>query len=345
VSEIKKLWSKADSVRDCLAHQRTERGRRRYTIDEDPLLVKNLFLSDEAKLLSSKAWRALARKTQVFTHPHTPLIRSRQAHVLEVIAVTVIAAEMLGLNTDLARAAAVGHDIGHTPFGHQGEAWMQKALGKPEFCHEIMGAVVAQHVERRGKGLNLCRETLQGMVYHSGDRTPPPDLTPEVRVLRYTDKFTYIFHDINDIIGRMKYPARSELQRLADTFGRDQRERTSTAIAGLIVESNELGYVSFEQSELAQEFRKLRSLMYEIYPRVTRQRIEPIMDHVLEFLTQLDIGDPYMLACLLTDDDAMLIADSPMADMQVWNRTALCEIAKYLEEIGKVNLCDPDLSW
>src|SRR3989344_2551571 len=98
---IRKIWQKADSFRGCLEHLKTTQGRRRYKSDEDPLSVENLFVSDEAKILSSKVFRVMGDKTQVFTSPKNPLIRNRKDHVLEVVAVSVIASEMLGLNTDL----------------------------------------------------------------------------------------------------------------------------------------------------------------------------------------------------------------------------------------------------
>ena len=154
---IESIWKKADSLRGCLSSLKTTESRRRRVPeeDEDPLTVANRFVSDEAKLLSSKAYRVLGDKTQVFTFPKTPLIRTRKTHVMEVAACSAITSELLGLNTDLVRAAAIGHDIGHVPFGHQGEAWMAKAMGRPGFCHEIMGPVIAQKVERKGTGLNL----------------------------------------------------------------------------------------------------------------------------------------------------------------------------------------------
>src|SRR3989344_5548040 len=251
---IEYIWKMADLHRGCLSSLKTTKSRRLHKPekDEDPLDVTNFFVSDEAKLLSSKVFRVLSDKTQVFTLPRSPLIRTRKTHVLEVAAVSVVASELLGLNTDLVRAAAIGHDIGHVPFGHQGEAWMAKAMGRPEFCHEIMGPIISQKIERKGIGLNLTWHTLEAMMCHSGN-TARPTMSQEAWVLRYIDKFTYIFHDINDIIIRMKYPVSQELLNLADFFGKTQRERTTTAIAGLVIESEKYKRVSFEHSELGQK--------------------------------------------------------------------------------------------
>jgi len=263
---------------------------------------------------------------------------------MEVVSVSVIASEMLGLNTNLVRAAAIGHDIGHTPLGHQGEAWMAKVMDKPRFCHEIMGPIIAQKIERKGMGLNLCHQTLEAMMCHSGNMAKP-EMSQEAWTLRYTDKFTYIFHDINDIVGRVKYPASQELLALANEFGNTQRERTTTAISGLVMESTGMGRVSFEHSPLAEKFKHLRTLMYEVYPHVTQQNVEDILGPVLEFLIMLKIGDPFLILALMTDKDVLMINSEPMKDMQLFNRTSVSEIVPYLDEVGPVDLCDPDLNW
>lgn len=342
--DIRTIWKKADSLRRCLAHFKMKESRRCYPSDEDPLDVENLFISDEAKLLCSKAYRLMRDKTQVFTFPRTSLIRNRQTHVMEVVAVSVVASELLGLNTDLVRAAAIGHDIGHVPFGHQGEAWLAKAMDCPNFCHEIMGPIIAQKIERKGRGLNLTWHTMQAMMRHSG-KTECPNMSQEAWTLRHTDKFAYIFHDINDIVGRMKYPVRDEVLAIADLFGSTQRERTTTAIASLVVESAECGFVSFEKSELAQKFQRLRQLMYEVYVHVTQQNVERVMRPVLDFLHMIDIGDPFLLLALMTDKDVADLAKESMPDMQAFNRTTISEITPYLQQIGKIDLCDPSLDW
>ena len=343
---IEYIWKMADLHRGCLSSLKTTKSRRLHKPekDEDPLDVTNFFVSDEAKLLSSKTFRILGDKTQVFTFPRTPLIRTRKAHVMEVVACSVVASELLGLNTDLVRAAAIGHDIGHVPFGHQGEAWMAKAMGRPEFCHEIMGPIISQKIERKGSGLNLTWHTLEAMMCHSGN-TARPTMSQEAWVLRYIDKFTYIFHDINDIIIRMKYPVSQELLNLADFFGKTQRERTTTAIAGLVIESEKYKRVSFEHSELGQKFQRLRELMYQVYIHVTQQNVESIMQPVLDFLRMINIGDPFLLLALMTDRDVAALAAEPMKDMQAFNKTAVSEIAPYLQKIGKIDLCDPCMNW
>lgn len=134
------LWEKVVSLKDCLSHLKQVSGRRRRASEEDS--IQDPFVRDEAKLLLSKTYRLMGDKTQVFTQPNNSLVRTRQSHVMEVVANSVIMTNLLGLNTNLVRAAAIGHDVGHVPFGHQGEAWMAKEMGLPNFCHEIMGPVL-----------------------------------------------------------------------------------------------------------------------------------------------------------------------------------------------------------
>ena len=339
------IREKASSLRGCLSHLKQETGRRRHNIDlDDPLPLSCQFISDEARLFCSKAWRTLGKKTQVFTLPHNALIRNRQTHVTEVIACSVVTANMLGLNENLVRAAAIGHDIGHVPLGHQGEAWMAKQMGKPNFCHEIMSAVTAQKIERRGRGLNLTWETLQAMMRHSGDMAIA-DMSQEAWTLRYTDKIAYIFHDINDIGRRLDYHFSRELMEVVDQFGQNQRERTTTAIAGLVVESAEMGQVSFDQSELGQQFKRLRNLMYEVYPRVTQQKVGDILGPIVGWLESLKICDPFFLLAMMTDEDVNFINSLTMKDYHAFRQTAAVEVVEYLGDIGEVDLCNPDLNW
>lgn len=341
--DIQAIWKKADSLRGCLSHLKTTNGRRKFTEDEDPLTI-DLFSSDKAKLWTCKSRRTMAHKTQVFTLPDNALTRTRLIHVDEVVACSLVVAEMLGLNTSLTEAAAIGHDMGHVPYGHQGEHWMARQMGKPQFCHEIMGPIIAQKIERCGNGLNLTFETLEGMMCHSGSKAHN-GMTPEAWALRYADKFAYIFADFNDIAIRAKYPIRKEIHDIFHLFGSTQRERTTTVISGLVIESYEAGKVSFEHSDLAKEFKKLRDLMYEVYPHVTQQDVGEILGPVYEFLDSLNIGDPWLLLALMNDKDVALVSGKKMKDISLFNQTALSEIAPHLEKIGPIDLCDPCLDW
>jgi hypothetical protein len=222
---------------------------------------------------------------------------------------------------------------------------MAQAIGRPEFCHEAMGVIIAQSIERRGNGLNLTWHVLDAMYRHSGN-TARPEMSPEAWVLRHCDKFAYIFHDLNDIADRMHYPLRNELWTLANKFGVTQRERTQTVIAGLVIESAELGRVSFEESELARDFAKLRGLMYEIYPQVTQQNVGEILGPVVSFLRRLNVCDPWWLLAMMTDHDIEVVADEYMKDVRVFNRTSVAEILPWFRVVAsRTSTCDPDLDW
>lgn len=337
------VWSKADSYANCLYHKRTRVGRRRRPV----AITENgspSFIDDECAILESKAYRNMARKTQVVTLPNSAMIRNRLTHVMEVAGQAVRLSEALGLNTDLVRAASLLHDIGHVPFGHPGEAWMQKAMGKPEFCHEVMGVVIAQKIERRGRGLDLCWETLEAGMRHSGNLARD-GMSQEAWVLRFADKIAYLFADASDLLVRLGYPARKELIDLLNEFGDNQRRGTRTARSALIIETAELGRVSFEQSEFGRKFKRLRELMYEIYPKVIDQNVDGTMEKLVRALETFDLADPFMLLALMNDKDAIYLSSVPSPSMEAFNRTDLKEIRPYLGEIGTVDLCDPDLDW
>ncbi|MBX4189017.1 HD domain-containing protein [Candidatus Parcubacteria bacterium] len=286
----------------------------------------------------------MALKTQVLTEPGNPFIRTRLAHVLEVDAISNILANALGLNDHLVSAIAHGHDIGHVPLGHPGEHFLAKHIGRKEFCHEILGPLVAQKIERKGQGLNLTWETLDGMMRHSGN-TARPEMTQEAWVVRYGDKFAYIFADYSDLSKRMKCPIPAELTELMNKFGISQRSRTSLAMAGLIVESAEMKRVSFEHSELAKNFARLRELMMGVYVHVTEQSLGGIIEPVLKFLETLNLGDPYLLFALMTDKDVIYLANKSNRNFTHLQDTALAERLPYLESIGKLDLCNPYLDW
>jgi dGTPase len=344
-TEITRLWKAADALHGCLQHVRTNTGRRRYGLerDSDPLHMDDVFAADQAKIASSKLFRTMQDKTQVFTNPACCMVRTRMTHIMEVYACAIVACNKLGLNLSLAQAIALGHDMGHVPFGHQGEEALAQIMGKP-FCHENWGVIVAQKIERKGAGLNLCFETLDGMRGHSGN-TAHEDMSPEAWLVRYVDKFAYIFADISDLIQRIRVPLPKAVISLADEFGSDQRSRTSTAIAGLVIESAEQGKVSFEHSDLAQKFAELRKQMYGVYRTVTEQRVRPYVEQVLHVLDQLEFGNPHMLFALMTDSEALHLAAQTMPNVGHLKDTGLWEIKPHLEAIGAVDMCDPDLDW
>ena len=339
------LCAQAQALRGCLSHLGALTGRRRFVgfDSQDIFQLPNYFVGDEAKILSSKAFRNTAYKTQVTTDPTNTFIRSRMTHILEIVSCSVVTSELLRLNTSLARAIALGHDIGHVPLGHQGEAFIAKAMGQPKFCHEVMAPIVAQKIERKGQGLNLTYETLEGMMCHSGN-TAKQGMTPEAWIVRYADKFAYIFHDFNDF-RRMGYSVPSELQVLMEGFGSNQRERTNTAIASLVIESSDSGKVRFQDSSFAIAFGQIRTLMYEVYEIANKSNPDHLLAPVLDFLIGLDRGNPFLLLALMTDKDIVYLASQSKIDMEHFQQTAIFEMLPYLETVVGLDMYDACLNW
>ena len=154
------------------------------------------FQRDRDKIIHSKAFRRLMHKTQVFLFPVDEHYRTRLTHTLEVTQIARIICRALMLNEDLCEAAALGHDLGHTPFGHAGEAMMQEYYSK-DFTHYKQSLRVVDLLEKNGKGLNLTYEVRDGIVNHSGENTAA---TLEGRIIKFADRIAYINHDIDDAV-------------------------------------------------------------------------------------------------------------------------------------------------
>ncbi|MBI5133779.1 MAG: HD domain-containing protein [Candidatus Taylorbacteria bacterium] len=337
----KRLLSKVAYARGSLSHLRTNASPRRDPIDGDILQVLDPFAEDEGRILCSKAFRRLAQKTQVTSFPTNTYIRNRLVHTAEVKRTAEMITDILGLNTRLAGAIAWNHDIGHVPFGHQGEFFMKDRFGKT-FTHEVMGVVVAQHIERKGKGTNLTFATLDGGMRHSGDMATK-SMTAEAWAVRYADKIAFLFADYNDF-ERMGWPFRPELKRLVDSFGADQRERVFTAVAELVAESKEKGRVSFSESPAARDFDRIRTLMYEIYPRLTQQDPRRILVPVCDFLDRLAIAPTDLMFALMTDRDMVYLSEVPMLNIDHLKQTSVYELLPIITK-KKVDIYAPDLDW
>jgi dGTPase len=324
--------------KNALKDKMTLKFRRRKPREEDGIL--NPFIRDQRAILNSKAWRGMVYKTQVTSFNVNACIRNRMTHTTEVSAVATTIAEILGLNIELVRAMAFQHDIGHVAFGHQGEDWISKAIGK-KFTHEVMGVVVAQHVERKCEGMNLCFETLEAWR-HSG-KNGIPEMSQEAWVLNRADKIAYLFSDYNDLF-RIGAIIPDELVVLMEDFGANQRQRVSRAISALCIESAEKGLVSFQQSEWAEKFQKIYSLMNTMYPKVTEQDVNKFFEPITARLKQMDVGDPFLILSLMTDEEVRFLAGQSMLNTKHFCQTGIWEGVPYLR--GKsIDICKLDLDW
>ena len=158
--------------------------------------IRTCFQRDIDRITHSKSFRRLKHKTQVYLQPEGDHYRTRLTHTLEVSRLARTAARALELNEDLAEAIALGHDLGHTPFGHAGERALDR-IYEPGFKHYEQSLRVVDILERDGRGLNLCYETRMGILHHTHGA---PDDTMEATVVRLADRIAYINHDLDDTI-------------------------------------------------------------------------------------------------------------------------------------------------
>ena len=170
---------------------------------------RSTYQKDRDKILHTKAFRRLSHKTQVFLAPVGDHYRTRLTHTLEVSQIARTIARALGLNEDLTEAIALGHDLGHTPFGHVGEESISRCLAlhkgldpeAPEnkvlYRHNIQSLRVVEVIENEGKGLNLSEEVRDGIVHHTGSERAK---TYEGRIVATADRIAYVNHDIDDAL-------------------------------------------------------------------------------------------------------------------------------------------------
>ena len=229
-------------------------------IFEDPREndVRTCFQRDTDRIVHSKSFRRLMHKTQVFLQPEGDHYRTRMTHTLEVARIAQTITRALGLNEDLAEAIAMGHDLGHTPFGHAGEGALTKCLGKP-FRHNEQSLRVVDFLEKDGQGLNLTHEVRNGILCHTGD--PWPD-TLEGKVVRRSDQIAYVNHDIDDAIRAGILSDDDIPWAISDVLGRSHRDRINTLVVDAIMTSREAGEVMLSPT-VEKALKDLRSFMFE----------------------------------------------------------------------------------
>src|SRR5256714_8217740 len=184
--------------RDTLSERATlssaTKGRER---EEEPHALRTAFQRDRDRIVHAKSFRRLKHKTQVFIAPEGDHYRVRLTHTLEVAQIARTAARALRLNEDLTEAIALGHDLGHTPFGHLGEEALTPFLDRP-FRHHEQSLRVVDFLEDEGRGLNLTWEVRDGILNHTWSMPQPATL--EAQLVRYADRIAYVNHDIDDAI-------------------------------------------------------------------------------------------------------------------------------------------------
>jgi len=212
----------------CLASE--SKGRERPV---EPCPVRTCFQRDTDRIVHCKAFRRLKRKTQVFLQPEGDHYRTRMTHTLEVARVARTIARGLGLNEDLTEAAALGHDLGHTPFGHAGERLLNEIM-PGGFRHNEQSLRVVERLENDGMGLNLTYEVRRGILCHSG---PEIAETLEGQAVRFADKIAYLSADIDDALrGGVIYPLEIPGD-IAQELGNTHSERIDSLVMDIITAS------------------------------------------------------------------------------------------------------------
>ena len=237
------------------ADQSTGRPRQEEPVEDD---VRTCFQRDNDRIVHSKAFRRLMHKTQVFLRPEGDHYRTRMTHTLEVTRIARTMSRALGLNEDLAEAIAMGHDLGHTPFGHAGEAALTDCLGKP-FRHNEQSLRVVDYLEKDGMGLNLTNEVRMGILGHTGEYVPE---TLEGQVVRRSDQIAYVNHDIDDAI-RAGILSEEDLPKdIVAILGDSHKARINTLVCDLIATSREAGTICLTPT-VDTALKDLRSFMFD----------------------------------------------------------------------------------
>ncbi len=230
------------------------RGRDR---EEEPCDIRPVFQRDRDRILHCKAFRRLKHKTQVFLTPKGDHYRTRLTHTLEVSQNARTIAKALRLNEALAEAIALGHDLGHAPFGHAGEAMLNQ-LYEGGFRHNEQSVRVVERLEKQGRGLNLTWEVRDGIRNHQMDAMPA---TPEGRIVRLSDKIAYINHDIDDAIRAQVLREEEIPTEYRRVLGGSTRERLDTLIHDMIISSQGTGDLHMS-AEVEQAMQGLRKFMF-----------------------------------------------------------------------------------
>lgn len=220
--------------------------------------IRPVFQRDRDRILHSKAFRRLKNKTQVFLTPKGDHYRTRLSHTLEVSQNARTIAKALRLNEDLVEAIALGHDLGHTPFGHAGEQVLNR-LCDDGFRHNEQSVRTVEKLEKDGKGLNLTWEVRDGIRNHQSRLKPH---TLEGKIVRFSDKIAYINHDIDDAIRAQVLTEDDIPLELKKTLGFTTKQRLNTLIHNIIMNSRDRDEIAMS-AEIEEAMVALRKFMFE----------------------------------------------------------------------------------
>jgi len=264
------------------------KGRER---EEKQCDIRTVFQRDRDRIIYSKAFRRLKHKTQVFISPEGDHYRTRLTHTLEVSQIARTIARCLRLNEDLTEAIALGHDLGHTPFGHAGERVLNR-ISSFGFKHNEQSVRVVEVLEKDRKGLNLTWEVRDGIRCHTGQEMPS---TLEGQVVRFADKIAYINHDIEDAIRGGIIKEEDLPKECTEVLGKTSSLRINNMITNIIINSYDKNFIC-----MSPEFQKcsklLRDYMFEnVYIGSIAKKEESKAELMIEELFIYLMKNPHLL--------------------------------------------------
>ncbi len=265
------------------AKSRFNHGRH---IAEGECDIRTAFQRDRDRIIHSKSFRRLKHKTQVFLAPESDHYRTRLTHTLEVSQIARTVARALRLNEDLTEAIALGHDLGHTPFGHAGERALN-SLCKCGFVHAEQSVRVCEKIEKQGRGLNLTDDVLNGILHHTRGEL---SYSLEGQVVRFSDRIAYINHDIDDairggIIKKDDIPA-----DIIEVLGDSKSRRIDTLVRSLI--ENSSNTISMDENT-AIYYDKLHKFLFSaVYTNRAAKAEEDKVEGIVEGLFEYYLKNP-----------------------------------------------------
>lgn len=251
--------------------------------------IRPVFQRDRDRILHCKAFRRLKQKTQVFLLPNGDHYRTRLTHTLEVSQNARTIAKALRLNEDLTEAIALGHDLGHTPFGHAGERALNE-VNPFGFCHNVQSVRIVERLEKEGRGLNLTWEVVDGILNHKSSGAPR---TLEGQIVRFSDKIAYLNHDIDDAIRGGILTEEEIPEKFHRVLGDTTRKRLNTLIHDVVTNSMDKPGISMSE-EVAEAMKELREFMFErvylnpVAKREEKKAVRMIQDLYRFYMENLD---------------------------------------------------------
>ena len=281
------------------------RGR---NLPEEECRLRTPFQRDRDRIVHSKAFRRLRLKTQVFVDPEGDHFRTRLTHTLETTGIARGVARALRLNEDLVEAIGLGHDTGHTPFGHAGEEALDAVLSARfggRFRHNEHSLRVVERLERDGRGLNLTWEVRDGILKHTGPDEPE---TLEGKIVRIVDRVAYINHDIDDAVRAGVLSLGDLPEEEIEILGSTGSRRIDTLVHDLVETSARVGDIA-QSEEVGGAMLALRSFMFEhVYMRQEHAHIRATIRRIFDDLVDVrgyDVEDATDYIAGMTDRFAL----------------------------------------